>query len=122
MLLFYQRQTLYDIGSSSLKFHNIFATTFNGAFQGTANFADALSTARDFSATGDITAAAVSFNGTGNVNLVTSLAASGVTAGTYGNSTGHNMHKLLLMRKVESLLQPLEILILQMQLFKQQFN
>ncbi|BCU95586.1 MAG: hypothetical protein CM15mV9_2020 [uncultured marine virus] len=78
----------YDIGSSSLKFDNIFATTFNGAFQGTANFADALSTARDFSATGDISAAAVSFNGTGNVNLVTSLAASGVTAGTYGNATG----------------------------------
>ncbi len=78
----------YDIGSASLKFDNIFATTFNGAFQGTANFADALSTARDFSATGDISAAAVSFNGTGNVNLVTSLANSGVTAGTYGNATG----------------------------------
>ena len=78
----------YDIGSSALKFDNIFATTFNGAFQGTANFADALSTGRDFSATGDISASAVSFNGTGNVNLVTSLAASGVTAGTYGNSSG----------------------------------
>ena len=78
----------YDIGSSTLKFDNIFATTFNGAFQGTANFADALSTARDFSATGDITASAVSFNGTGNVNLVTSLANSGVTPGTYGNSSG----------------------------------
>ena len=50
----------YDIGSSALKFDNIFATTFNGAFQGTANFADALSTARDFSATGDISASAVS--------------------------------------------------------------
>ena len=78
----------YDIGSSSLKFRNIFATTFNGAFQGTANFADALSNSRNFSATGDVSASAVSFNGTGNVNLVTSLAASGVTAGTYGNATG----------------------------------
>ena len=78
----------YDIGNSSLKFRNIFATTFNGAFQGTANFADALSNSRNFSATGDISASAVSFNGTGNVNLVTSLANSGVSAGTYGNSTG----------------------------------
>ena len=42
---------------------------------GTVSQADTLSTARDFSITGDVTASAVSFDGSGNVTLSTSLAA-----------------------------------------------
>ena len=42
---------------------------------GTVSQADTLTTARDFSITGDVTASAVSFDGSGNVTLSTSLAA-----------------------------------------------
>lgn len=44
--------------------------------------ASSLSTARDFSLTGDVTASAVSFDGTGNVALTTSIAANSVALGT----------------------------------------
>lgn len=49
--------------------------------------ASSLTTARDFSASGDATAPAVSFNGTDTVDLVLTLANSGVDAGSYGSST-----------------------------------
>ena len=45
------------------------ATTFSGAMSGNADTATALATGRNFSITGDVTAAAVSFDGTGNVAL-----------------------------------------------------
>jgi hypothetical protein len=44
-----------------------------GALTGNASTATALATARDFSLTGAVTASAVSFNGTGNVALSTSI-------------------------------------------------
>ena len=53
-----------------------------GALTGNASTATTLATARNFSTTGDVTAAAVSFNGSSNVALTTALAASGVTAGS----------------------------------------
>ena len=46
-----------------------------GALTGNASTATALQTARDFSITGDVTATAVSFDGSGNVTLSTELAA-----------------------------------------------
>lgn len=49
--------------------------------------ASSLTTARNFSASGDATAPAVSFNGTDAVDLVLTLANSGVVAGSYGSST-----------------------------------
>lgn len=54
---------------------------------GTADQAAKLAVARAFSISGDGTAAAVDFDGTAAVDLVLELAASGVTAGTYGKVT-----------------------------------
>ena len=60
-----------------------------GTISGTAEAATKLSTARDFSISGgDITASAVSFDGTGNVTLNAALnSIDGLTAGSYGSST-----------------------------------
>ena len=66
----------------------ITATTFTGALSGNATTATTLETSRSFSVSGDAsTAAGVSFNGGQNVDLAISLAATGVTAGTYGSTT-----------------------------------
>lgn len=54
---------------------------------GLAPQATKLATARTFAASGDATATGVTFDGTGNVTLALSLAASGVTAGTYTKVT-----------------------------------
>ena len=59
----------------------------SGNVAGTANFANALSTARNFSITGsDGTASAQSFDGTGDVGLPFALTTTGVSSGTYGTS------------------------------------
>lgn len=55
---------------------------------GTADVAVKLKTPREFSASGDASAQPVAFDGSGNVNLVLSLAQmSGLTAGTYSKLT-----------------------------------
>jgi phage-related tail fiber protein len=54
---------------------------------GNAGTAETLLTARNFSASGDATASAVSFDGSAAVDLVLTLANSGVTAGTYTKVT-----------------------------------
>lgn len=65
----------------------------NGAFAGrlfgNANTATALETARNFSigGVGEITASAVSFDGTGNVVLSANLNNTGAVAGQYGSGT-----------------------------------
>ncbi len=61
--------------------------SINGNVSGNAGTATALETGRYFDATGDATASPVSFDGTANVSLALTLANSGVTAGTYGNTT-----------------------------------
>ena len=68
---------------------NFITANIIGTIQGTANAATQLANARDFSISGsDITASAVSFNGTGNVTLNASLnAIPGLAAGSYGSST-----------------------------------
>jgi hypothetical protein len=60
-----------------------------GTIAGTAESANKLYTARDFSISGgDISATAVSFDGTGNVTLNASLnTIAGLSAGSYGSST-----------------------------------
>ena len=58
-----------------------------GNVTGNADTATALATGRTFTIGGDTTAPAVSFDGTGNILLTTTLANSGVTAGTYGSGT-----------------------------------
>ena len=68
---------------------NFITANIIGTIQGTANAANQLATARDFSISGgDITASAIGFDGTGNVTLNASLnAIPGLSAGSYGSST-----------------------------------
>ena len=68
---------------------NFITANIIGTIQGTANAANQLATARDFSISGgDISASAIGFNGTGNVTLNASLnAIPGLSAGSYGSST-----------------------------------
>ena len=80
-----------DLGGISNEWNNVYANTFvgslNGAVTGNADSATRLLNARNFSITGDVDAPAVSFDGTGNVNLVTTLDNTGVSAATYGSAT-----------------------------------
>jgi cytoskeletal protein CcmA (bactofilin family) len=57
------------------------ASTFVGALSGNASSATQLQTSRTFTITGVVDAPAVSFNGTGNVELVTTLDDNSVTSG-----------------------------------------
>jgi len=68
---------------------NFITANIIGTIQGTANAAVQLENSRNFSISGgDITAAAVGFNGTADVTLNTSLnAVPGLGAGTYGSTT-----------------------------------
>ena len=71
------------IGSTSITLGNtattlagltsVTSTSFIGNLTGNADTATTLETARDFEISGDITATAVSFDGSGNVNLVASI-------------------------------------------------
>ena len=63
-----------------------------GAVTGNADTATTLATARNFSLTGDVTAGAVSFDGSGNVALSTTIAANSVALGT--DTTGNYMSDL----------------------------
>jgi len=58
-----------------------------GNVTGNADTATALATARNFSLTGDVTAGAVSFDGSGNVALATTIAENSVALGT--DTTGN---------------------------------
>jgi hypothetical protein len=66
---------------------NISATQFIGALVGNADTATKWATARNLSLTGDATATLSGVDGSANVSAAVTLANSGVTAGTYGNST-----------------------------------
>lgn len=75
------------------------ATSLNGTLQvtgaitasagliGNASTASALATGRTFSLTGDATGTSAAFNGSANASIPLTLAASGVSAGTYGSAT-----------------------------------
>ena len=56
-----------------------FSNPISGSITGNAGTATALQTARDFSLSGDVTAPAVTFDGTGNVTLATTIANDAVT-------------------------------------------
>ena len=58
-----------------------------GALTGNASTATALATGRDFSLTGDVAASAVSFDGSGNVSLSTTIQPNSVALGT--DTTGN---------------------------------
>jgi hypothetical protein len=73
---------------TSVAANTVTATTFTGDLTGNASTATALETARNFSIAGaDVTAAAVSFDGTGDVVLNSVLTPTTVTAGSYGSTT-----------------------------------
>ena len=59
----------------------------SGSCTGNSGTATSLATGRTIAITGDVTYTSPSFNGTANVTGAATLAASGVTAGTYGDTT-----------------------------------
>ena len=76
-----------NLGSANLRWNNVYATTFNGAFQGTADIAKKLETPREISFGTDVVAVGKTFDGTQNVGFALTLTTTGVEQGTYGSST-----------------------------------
>ena len=68
------------------------STTFVGALTGNASTATALASNRNFSISGDVTASAVAFNGSGNVTLSTSLAADSVDSNEIADGAIDTVH------------------------------
>ena len=66
---------------------SVTSTSFVGALTGNSSTATTLATARNFSASGDLTAPNVSFNGGGAVDLVTTLATVNGNVGSFGGTT-----------------------------------
>jgi hypothetical protein len=66
---------------------NFSAGTITASLTGTASTATALAAAQNFSASGDLTAPNVSFNGSGAVDLVTTLATVNSNVGSFGSTT-----------------------------------
>ena len=69
----------YDIGTSSVRYRNIYADNLYGNLQGSVTSANQLTTARTISLTGDVTGS-TSFDGSANVSISANLAANSVTA------------------------------------------
>ena len=78
-----------DLGGTSNRWSTVYATTFNGAFQGNADTATKLETPRNINIDGDVIGVGIgtTFDGSKNVTIPTVLSPTGVTAGTYGSST-----------------------------------
>ena len=66
---------------------SVTSTSFVGALTGNATTATTLAASRNFSASGDLTAPNVSFNGGGAVDLVTTLATVNSNVGSFGGTT-----------------------------------
>ena len=66
---------------------SVTSTSFVGALTGNATTATTLANARNFSASGDLTAPNVSFTGASGVNLVTTLATVNSNVGSFGGTT-----------------------------------
>jgi len=73
-----------------------------GSTTGNAATATTLATARDFQLTGDVEAAAVSFNGSSSVNLVTSIATGAITNADINASAAISYSKLNLAGTITS--------------------
>jgi len=78
--------TLGSTGLTLAGLSSVSATTFTGALSGNASTATALQTARTFSLTGNVTASGITFDGTGNVALSTTIGAGVVTNAMLQNS------------------------------------
>lgn len=66
----------YDIGTSTVRYKNIYADTFTGALSGNASTASKLATARTISLSGAVSGSG-SFDGSGNITIATTSAAGG---------------------------------------------
>ena len=77
----------YDIGSTNNRWSTVYSETFNGAFQGTADDAEKLTTPRNISFSEDVVAVAKTFDGQSSVGFALTLTDTGVISGTYGSST-----------------------------------
>lgn len=73
-------------GSGNFAAGNITATTFTGSLTGNADTATKLVTGRSIALSGDVSGS-VTFDGSANATITTTLANSGVTAGTYKSVT-----------------------------------
>lgn len=69
----------YDIGTSTVRYRNIYADNLYGTVQNAVASANKLATARTISLTGDVTGS-TSFDGSANVSISANLAANSVTA------------------------------------------
>jgi hypothetical protein len=78
----------FDLGSLSLKWNEVYATTFNGQFIGNADTASRLENSRNIAITGDLSWN-VNFDGSTNVTSTGTLANTGVVAGTYGDVSNY---------------------------------
>jgi len=79
----------YDLGTTTLKWNNIYANNFVGTITGNADTATKLATPREIDIDGDVIGVGIgtTFDGSRNVTIPTILSNTGVTAGTYGSST-----------------------------------
>ena len=76
-----------QLGNAGVITATSFVGSFEGGIDGTATNADGISTARNFSITGDGSAPVVAFNGRQNVELDFTLDNTAVTAGSYGSAS-----------------------------------
>lgn len=82
--------TNIPLGTSALTLAgltSVTATTFSGNLNGVATVAGRLSSGRTIAITGDLTYTSPTFNGTGDVTAVGTLATVNTSVGTYGNGT-----------------------------------
>ena len=79
----------YDLGTTSLKWNNVYANNFVGTIIGNADTATKLQTPRQIDISGDVIGVGIgtTFDGSKNVTIDTTLSTTGVIAGTYGSST-----------------------------------
>ena len=107
----------YDLGSSSLKWRDLYLSgstitlgsatisadgskiSSGGGFSGNADTASTLETGRTITLAGDVTATGVSFDGSANITLTTAMAANSVDPGT------PQLVTMLLQQVVEQVLQ-----------------
>lgn len=69
----------YDIGTSSVRYRNIYADNLYGTLQGSVTSANKLTTARTISLSGDVSGS-TSFDGSANATISAQIAANAITA------------------------------------------
>lgn len=84
----------YDIGTSSVRYRNVYADTFTGSLSGNATTASKLATARTISLSGAVSGSA-SFNGSGNITINTTMPSTGVGTVAVSSSQPTNSNVVL---------------------------